>query len=132
MTPDAMTTALPAPTASPDAAAVLLVDDRRENLLALEATLAPLGLRLVRAGSADEALRHVLRESFAVILLDVQMPGTDGLATARLLKQRAKSEHIPIIFLTALDQDRRHATLGYESGAVDYLFKPLDPDGLRA
>jgi len=111
---------------------VLLVDDRPENLLALEAILEPLGLRLVRAGSAEEALRHVLQEQFAVILLDVQMPGTDGLETARLIKQRAKSEHVPIIFLTALDQDRRRVTLAYESGAVDYLFKPFDPDVLRA
>jgi len=123
------------PAHPPDAgrrASVLLVDDRPENLLALEAILEPLALRLVRAGSADEALRQVLHEQFAVILLDVQMPGTDGLETARLIKQRARSEHVPIIFLTALDHDRRRATLGYESGAVDYLFKPLDPDVLRA
>jgi PAS domain S-box-containing protein len=117
---------------APRAPSILLVDDRPENLLALEAILEPLGHRLVRAGSADEALRHVLREPFAVILLDVQMPGTDGIETARLIKQRTRSEHVPIIFLTALDHDRRHVTLGYESGAVDYLFKPLDPDLLRA
>ena len=113
-------------------ASVLLVDDRVENLIALEAILEPLGLRLVRATSANEALRAVLHQQFAVILLDVLMPGTDGLETARLIKQRTRSEHVPIIFLTALDRDRRFVTLGYESGAVDYLFKPLDPNILRA
>jgi signal transduction histidine kinase len=111
---------------------ILLVDDRPENLLALEAVLAPLGQRLVRATSGEEALRQVLAEEFAVILLDVQMPGTSGIETARLIKQRERSRVTPIIFLTALDQDRRRATLGYESGAVDYLYKPLDPDVLRA
>jgi signal transduction histidine kinase len=120
------------PAGTGSSASILLVDDRPENLLALEAILAPLGHRLVRAGSAEEALRQVLREQFAVILLDVQMPGTDGLETARLIKRRTRSEHVPIIFLTALEQDRRRATLGYESGAVDYLFKPLDPEVLRA
>ena len=113
-------------------ASVLLVDDRPENLVALEAILEPLGLRLVRAASSAEALRHVLNEQFAVILLDVEMPGTDGLETARLIKRRSRSEHVPIIFLTALDHDRRYVTLGYESGAVDYLFKPVDPAILRA
>jgi PAS domain S-box-containing protein len=118
--------------AGPSQASVLLVDDRVENLVALEAILEPLGLRLIRATSAEEALRAVLRYQFAVILLDVLMPGTDGLETARLIKQRTRSEHVPIIFLTALDRDRRIVTLGYESGAVDYLFKPLDPNILRA
>src|SRR5688572_2395518 len=113
-------------------ASVLLVDDRPDNLVALEAILEPLGLRLVRAASSVEALRHVLHEQFAVILLDVEMPGTDGLETARLIKRRSRSEHVPIIFLTALDHDRRYVTLGYESGAVDYLFKPVDPGVLRA
>ena len=118
--------------------AVLLVDDRSENIVALEAALAPLvdetGVRLLRAGSAEEALRHVLHEdgSIAVILLDVMMPGTDGIETARLIRARRASEHVPIIFVTALDADRRRATLGYQFGAVDYLTKPLDPDALRA
>jgi PAS domain S-box-containing protein len=111
---------------------VLLVDDRPENLLTLEAVLEPLGCRLVRASSGEEALRRVLAEEFAVILLDVQMPGTDGLETARMIKTREQSRVTPIIFLTALDHDRRHVTLGYESGAVDYLFKPLEPEVLRA
>ena len=116
----------------PAVASVLLVDDRVENLIALEAILEPLGLELVRATSADEALRAVLHHQFAVILLDVRMPGTDGIETARLIKQRTRSEHVPIIFLTALDRDRRYVSLGYESGAVDYLFKPVDPEVLRA
>jgi signal transduction histidine kinase/DNA-binding response OmpR family regulator len=118
--------------------AVLLVDDRPENLVALEAALAPLvsetGVRLLRAGTADEALRHLLNEdgSVAVVLLDVMMPGTDGLETARLIRGRKASEHLPIIFVTALQADRRRATLGYQFGAVDYLTKPLDPEMLRA
>jgi signal transduction histidine kinase/DNA-binding response OmpR family regulator len=125
----------PTPSAGP---AVLLVDDRPENLLALEAALAPLvdetGVRLLRAEGADEALRHVLHDhdSIAVVLLDVMMPGTDGLETARLIRARRASEHLPIIFVTALDADRRHATMGYQFGAVDYLTKPLDADVLRS
>ena len=128
---------LPAPFAATDVA-VLLVDDRPENLLALEGVLAPLaeetGARLLRAADADEALRHVLHEgnSLALVLLDVMMPGTGGLETARLIRQRARSEHVPIIFITALDIDRRRLTLGYQFGAVDYLTKPVDPDVLRA
>ena len=130
-----MTSLNPAP---PDVPAVLLVDDRPENLLALEAALAPLveetGARLLRAGAAEEALRHLLHEngSVAVVLLDVMMPGTDGLETAKLIRARRASEHLPIIFITALDADRRRATLGYQFGAVDYLTKPLDPEVLRA
>ena len=124
--------------APPTGAAVLLVDDRHENLLALEALLAPLvvetGVRLLRARSSDEALRHLLNEdgSIAVILLDVVMPGTDGLETARLIRARRATEQLPIIFVTALEADRRRATLGYQFGAVDYLTKPLDEDVLRA
>jgi signal transduction histidine kinase/DNA-binding response OmpR family regulator len=130
-----MPSSQPSPPASP---AVLLVDDLSENLLSLEAALAPLveetGVRLLRAGTADEALRHLLHEdgSVAMVLLDVMMPGTDGLETARLIRARRSSEHLPIIFVTALDADRRRATLGYQFGAVDYLTKPLDPEVLRA
>ncbi|HEU4722361.1 MAG TPA: ATP-binding protein [Gemmatimonadaceae bacterium] len=110
---------------------MLLVDDRPENLLAFEATLEPLGVRLVRAGSAGEALREVERRDFAVILLDVQMPGMDGYEVARRIKALDRPRLTPIIFVTALDSDRRQVHAGYESGAVDYLFKPLDPDVLR-
>jgi PAS domain S-box-containing protein len=113
-------------------ARVLLVDDRKENLQALEAILEPLGVETARAMSAEEVLRRVLAEEFAVILLDIQMPGTDGIEIARLLKTREKSRATPIIFLTALDHDRRRVTSAYQSGAVDYITKPLDPDMLRA
>ncbi len=113
-------------------ASVLLVDDRPANLDALEAILNPLELRLVRATSANEALREVLQNEFAVILIDVQMPDMDGPETARLIKARAKSELVPIIFLTAVERDRRRITAAYACGAVDYLTKPFDPDVLRA
>ena len=112
--------------------AILLVDDRSENLLALEAILEPLGHRLVSATSGDEALRHLLKDEFAVILLDVQMPGLDGFETAELIKRRERTRHVPILFLTAISKDRRHVFRGYESGAVDYIFKPIDADILRS
>jgi signal transduction histidine kinase len=110
---------------------VLVVDDRDANLLAMEAVLEPIDVRVVRASSADEALRAVLVDDFAVILLDVEMPGTDGYEVARLIKQRESARTTPIIFVTALSNDRRLVTSGYESGAVDYLFKPVDADLLR-
>ena len=112
--------------------AILLVDDRSDNLLALEAILEPLGHRLVSAQSGEEALRHLLQEEFAVILLDVQMPGLDGFETAELIKQRERTRHIPILFLTAISKDRRHVFRGYETGAVDYIFKPFDAEILRS
>jgi signal transduction histidine kinase len=112
--------------------AVLLVDDRPENLLAFEAVLKPLGARLLRASNAEQALRQVDAQELAVILLDVQMPGTDGLEAARLIKARERGRIVPILFVTALDHDRRRVTSAYQAGAVDYLFKPIDPDELRA
>jgi PAS domain S-box-containing protein len=111
---------------------VLLVDDQQENLLALEAVLKPLGLNTVRATSGEQALRRLLAEDFAAILLDVQMPGMDGFETAELIKQRERTQHIPIIFLTAIDKERQQVFRGYSVGAVDYLFKPFDPDVLRS
>ncbi|MBA3433774.1 MAG: response regulator, partial [Actinobacteria bacterium] len=113
-------------------AKLLLVDDRPENLLALEALLEPLGQELVRAESGEEALRHLLRDEFAAILLDVQMPGLDGFETAELIKRRERSRHIPILFLTAISKDAEHVFRGYGAGAVDYLMKPFDPHILRA
>jgi PAS domain S-box-containing protein len=113
-------------------AAILLVDDREENLLALEAVLAPLGHHLVRADSGIAALRELLRHDFACILLDVDMPELDGFETARLIKQRARSRHVPIVFVTALPEDDRQVFHGYSVGAVDYIFKPIDPDILRS
>jgi signal transduction histidine kinase/DNA-binding response OmpR family regulator len=111
---------------------VLVVDDRPENLDAFEAVLAPLGHRIVRANSSAEALRMLLKQDFAVVLLDVRMPGTDGVETARLIKSRIRSRSTPIIFVTALEANRRQVSEAYSSGAVDYLFKPIDPEMLRA
>jgi PAS domain S-box-containing protein len=113
-------------------ASILLVDDQEENLLALEAVLEPLGQRLVRATSGEEALGKLLREEFALILLDVQMPDMDGFQTATFIKQRAKTQHIPIIFLTALSKELHHMFRGYSAGAVDYVVKPFDPMILRS
>ncbi len=104
---------------------ILLVDDQPENLLALEAVLANLG-NLVRANSGQEALRHVLSQDFAVILMDVQMPGMDGFETATLIRNRPRSRHVPIIFLTAFSASDQLMFKGYALGAVDYLFKPID------
>lgn len=112
--------------------AILLVDDRDENLLALEAVLEPTGCRLVSARSGDEALRALLKDDFAVILLDVQMPGLDGFQTAELIRARERSRSVPIIFVTAISKEPHNVFHGYETGAVDYLFKPLDPFVLRS
>jgi len=111
---------------------ILLVDDRPENLLAVEAILEPLGHRLVSVTSATEALKELLRESFACILLDVQMPELDGYELAELIKQRERTKHIPIIFVTALSKEQRHVYRGYSAGAVDYIFKPIEPEILRS
>jgi PAS domain S-box-containing protein len=111
---------------------ILLVDDRPENLLALEAILEPLNQTLIKAHSGDEALRKLLLHDFAVILLDVQMPGINGFETARLIKSRERTKYIPIIFLTAISKDEEYVFQGYSVGAVDYLAKPFQPDILRS
>jgi PAS domain S-box-containing protein len=113
-------------------AKLLLVDDREDNLLALEAILEPLGHRSVSVTSGSAALRQLLLDDFACILLDVQMPGLDGFELAELIKQRERSQHIPIIFVTALSKEERHVFRGYSAGAVDYIFKPIEPDILRS
>jgi len=113
-------------------ARILLVDDRPENLLALEAILEPLGHELVRANSGEDALRALLRDDYAVVLIDVQMPGMNGFETVELIKQRDRTKDIPIIFLTAISKDDEYVFRGYEVGAVDYMFKPLHPDILRS
>jgi signal transduction histidine kinase/DNA-binding response OmpR family regulator len=110
---------------------ILLVDDRSENLLAYQASLAELDLELVFARSGSEALKQVLAHEFAIILLDVNMPGMDGLETASLIRNRKRSAHTPIIFVTAFPDDVR-ATQGYAYGAVDYLQSPVVPQILRA
>jgi signal transduction histidine kinase len=117
---------------TPEPVNILLVDDRPENLLALEAILEPLGQRLVRATSGEEALRRLLVQDFALILLDVQMPGMNGFEAAELIKARERSRSIPIIFLTAINKEDAYVFRGYEVGAVDYLFKPFNPDVLRS
>jgi CheY-like chemotaxis protein len=113
-------------------AKILLVDDRPENLVALEAVLGALDQTLVRAASGEEALKALLTEDFAVILLDVQMPGLDGFETAAHIKRRERTKDIPIIFLTAVSNGPHHTFRGYAAGAVDYLAKPFDPWILRA
>lgn len=111
---------------------VLMVDDRPDNLMALAAVLEPLDADLVPARSGEEALRHLLGEEFAVIVLDVQMPVLDGFETARLIKQRERTRHIPLVFLTAISGEPEHHLRGYEVGAVDYVYKPFAPEILRA
>jgi CheY-like chemotaxis protein/anti-anti-sigma regulatory factor len=111
---------------------ILMVDDRPQNLMALEAVLGDMGQNLVRANSGREALKHLLDREFALILLDVQMPGLDGYETAALAREREQSRHTPIIFLTAINQSEAQMFKGYSSGAVDYMFKPFVPEVLRA
>ncbi len=116
----------------PHQAKILLVDDRAENLLALEAILSSLDQELVFVRSGEAAVEAVLADEFAVILLDVVMPGMDGFETAGHIKRRAKTRDIPIIFLTAVGADSDYAFRGYAAGAVDYISKPFDPWVLRA
>ncbi|AFE08235.1 response regulator/sensor histidine kinase [Corallococcus coralloides DSM 2259] len=113
-------------------ARILLVDDTPSNLLALEAILEPLGQQVVSVRSGDEALKALLLDEYACVLMDVQMPGLDGLETARLVRTRERTKHLPILFVTALSREAAYVTRGYEYGAVDYLLKPVDPDILRA
>src|ERR1700729_3625612 len=110
---------------------ILLVDDTPENLVSLEAALAGLGEDLVMAQSGKEALRHLLNDDFAAILLDVKMPEMDGFQTAELIRSRKRSRDIPILFLTGYKSDE-HLFRGYDLGAVDFLFKPIVPEVLRS
>ena len=113
-------------------AKALLVDDRRDNLIALEAILQGLPVQTVAVESGEAALKQLLVDDFAVILLDAQMPDMDGFETASHIKRRERTRHVPIIFLTAADRDAQLALRGYAAGAVDYLTKPFDPWVLRA
>lgn len=117
---------------APRRARVLMVDDRRENLIALEAILQGMPVDPIAVSSGEEALKRLLSEDYAVILLDAQMPGMDGFETAGHIKQRERTRHVPIIFLTAVDRDAHLAFRGYAAGAVDYITKPFDPWVLRA
>src|SRR5438105_10548976 len=110
---------------------ILLVDDRRENLLALEGILKSLDENLIKASSGVEALKYLLRNDVAVILLDVEMPDMDGFQTATLIRDREKTRHTPIIFLTAISKSDIHVSQGYSLGGVDYIFKPFAPDLLK-
>jgi len=116
----------------PARASILIVDDRASNLLALEAILSPLGHRLVKAHSGEEALKQVLQKDFALVLLDVQMSGMSGFETAALMKQHPRSRLIPIIFISAISRDAAQVFKGYSRGAVDYLLKPFEPEILRS
>ena len=111
---------------------VLIVDDQARNLDALEAMLEPIDCTAVRAISADEALLCVVRQEFAAIVLDIRMPDMSGIELAKLIKQRRKSQHVPIVFLTAHMLDERDVLQGYGVGAVDYLSKPINPDIFRS
>ena len=111
---------------------VLLVDDSRQNLLALEAILEGSDCRIVKATSGEEALKHLLKQQFAVILLDIKMAGMDGYETAKLIREREKTRDIPIIFLTSYNKEDAHIAKGYAYGAVDYIIKPVVPETLRS
>src|ERR1700693_3612160 len=130
-----MTTATPRQAASDrpvqERVKILLVDDTPENLVSLEAALDGLGQELVLAKSGMEALRHLLEDDFAAILLDVKMPEMDGFQTAELIRSRKRSRDVPILFLTGYKSDE-HLFRGYDLGAVDFLFKPIVPEILRS
>ncbi|MFF4229947.1 two-component system response regulator [Streptomyces sp. NPDC001820] len=115
-----------------DRASILLVDDMEDNLVALEAVLGSLNEPLVRARSGEEAMKALLRQKFAVVLLDVRMPGMDGFETASNIKRLDQTKDVPIIFLTGTEADSGYAFRGYATGAADYLTKPFDPWVLRA
>ncbi len=110
---------------------ILIVDDRADKLLALETILSSLGQNIVQARSGKEALRYLLKHEFAVILMDVSMPGMDGFETAALIRRRMSSEHTPIIFVTSIGNTENHVSRGYSLGAVDYLLTPIVPEILR-
>ncbi|MER6437778.1 response regulator [Streptomyces sp. NPDC001185] len=113
-------------------AGILLVDDMEDNLIALEAVLGSLNEPMVRARSGEEAMKALLRQRFAVVLLDIRMPGMDGFETATNIKRLDQTKDVPIIFLTGTDADAGYAFRGYATGAADYLTKPFDPWVLRA
>ncbi|MFR9756033.1 two-component system response regulator [Streptomyces sp. TR06-5] len=116
---------------APDRSSILLVDDTEESLIALEAVLVPLGQRVVSARSGEQALKAMLREEFAVVLLDVLMPGMDGFETAGNIKRLDQTKDVPLILLTGTDVDSDYAYRGYALGAADFLSKPVDPWVLR-
>src|SRR2546428_1033746 len=114
----------------PETPSILIVDDSRDKLVALESILVDLRVNIVKARSGKEALRRLLAQDFAVVLLDVRMPGMDGFETATLIRERSRTEHTPIIFITAFG-DETHVARGYSLKAVDYILTPVVPDVLR-
>jgi PAS domain S-box-containing protein len=120
------------PTLEKEEVSILVVDDEPKNLLAVEAVLSVLGGTVVTASSGREALRHLLARDFALILMDVQMPELDGFQTAAVIRQRDRSRHVPIIFVTAISKATEHVRQGYALGAVDYVFKPFEAEILRS
>jgi len=119
------------PGGNADRARILLVDDDERNLLAIKTVLEDVA-DVVVANSGEEALRHLLKGEFAVILLDVYMPGMDGYETARMIRSREQTKRIPIVFLSAVNKESEHLLRGYAMGAVDYVFKPVDPIVLKS
>jgi signal transduction histidine kinase len=119
-------------TAEAESARILLVDDEQANLVALEVVLAPLGQELVRASSGMDALRRLLQQDFALVLLDVRMPDMDGLEVAQLIRSRPSTRTLPIIFLTAYTEAEHDLREAYRLGAADFIFKPINPEFLRA
>src|ERR687895_499946 len=111
---------------------ILVVDDQADSLVALRTVLEPLGHRIVTAPSGEEALKHLLSQDFAVIVMDVRMPGLDGFETVEMIKQRRRNEDVSVIFLTGAGDDGEQVTRGYSAGAIDYIVKPVDPDVLRS
>jgi PAS domain S-box-containing protein len=111
---------------------ILVVDDQADSLIALEAVLAPLGHQVVTAASGEAALKRLLEQDFAVIVMDVRMPGLDGFETVELIKRRRRNEDVSVIFLTGAGDDTDQITRGYSAGAIDYIVKPVDPDVLRS
>ena len=111
---------------------ILVVDDQADSVIALETVLSQLGHEVITARSGEEALKHLLERDFAVIVMDVRMPGMDGFETVELIKSRRRNEDVSVIFLTGADSDGREITRGYSAGAVDYIVKPVDPDVLRS
>ncbi|MFF2381822.1 two-component system response regulator [Streptomyces sp. NPDC058108] len=118
--------------ATDERAGILLVDDMEDNLIALEAVLGSLNEPMVRARSGEEAMEALLRRRFAVVLLDIHMPGMDGFETATNIKRLDQTKDVPLIFLTGTDAHAGYAFRGYATGAADYLTKPFDPWVLRA
>ncbi|ABS26437.1 multi-sensor signal transduction histidine kinase [Anaeromyxobacter sp. Fw109-5] len=120
------------PATQPARVKILAVDDRAENLLAIESVLGTAEYEIVKARSGADALRFLLRDECALILMDVQMPHMDGIETAKLVRANERTRAIPIVFVTAMSDEERYVARGYDAGAIDYLLKPVDPDVLRA